>query len=665
MSSVGRAFLVALLVALVTPIGASAAGWVGPTPLAGSGPDVVYEQVIVEGDGDAYAAWTELDATFARVYVARRPASSGAWQTPEPVSPAGEDALAPRIAVDGAGNVTAVWYRFPGRTVFSSERSAATGTWSSPATLGANGVEPVVAVNASGAAVAGWREFGGADDRAMAVTRSGPAAAWSVATPLSGAGVDASFMNAKLDDAGNAVVVWQARSPGSSIEASSRPASTQVWDPTPTTLSGALDGTNPTLGMDAAGNATVVFAGFDGVALVGTSVESATKPVGGSWSAHTPIHASNDIANVPPVLAVHANGRMIALWSEVGATTRLRSATRAAAADPWGAPGYVRDVIDTPRCCGVAITPTGTVTVVTAVFGTIEAQQRVGDAGAWGPVSTLGTDFFNTTPIAGGDDAGHVLALWVRNGGQTTSDLVGSTFDVSAPLIDTVTVPTQATAGQPVAVSATARDLWSSVAETRWTFGDSSAPTPGAAASHTWAAAGSYTVTLRVTDAAGNATESTRSITVAPPPPVVDQAARVVGSPIVGTRVSCPAGVSNAPSSKVTWLRGTKVIATTATYRLAKADLGKRIRCVVTATGPSGSVTTTSPSRTIPARCVVPATRGLTVAVARGRLADRGCRSRVVRVSGTGVARGRVLGSVPDRRTSVANGATITLRVRR
>lgn len=659
-----RAFTAAVLVTLTAPVGASAAGWVGPAPLPGSGPDVGYEQVIVEADGDAYAAWTAKDAGFSRVYVARRPVATGAWQAPEPVSPAGEEAVGPRVGVDGAGNITAVWYRSPDNAVFSSERPVS-GTWSAPATLGTPGAEPAVAVNASGAAVAAWREFGPADERAMVVTRSGPSGAWSAPTSLTGAGVDALFVKVALDDAGNAVVAWQARAPGLSIEASSRPASSGVWGAPPTTLSGALEGTDPSLGMDAAGNATVIFNGFD-TATMTASIQSATKPVGGAWGAHTPIRESNDIASVaPPVLAVHPTGRMIALWSEIAPTTRLRSSSRTAAADPWGADGDVREVADIPRCCGVAMTATGNVTVLTAINGVIEAQQRVGDAGSWGPVATLGTDYFNTAPIAGGDDAGHVLGLWLRNGGQADSDLVVSTFDVSAPIVDNVTLPAQVTAGQSAAMSATARDLWTSVAEIRWTFGDGTAPALGAATSHTWSNPGVFTVTVRVTDAAGNVTQTTRTVTVVAPVPVVNAAARVVGSPILGTRVSCKAEVSNTTASSVSWRRGTKVIATTATYRIAKADLGKRIRCVLTATGAGGTVTTASPPRTIPARCVVPATRGLKVAVARTRLADRGCRSRVVRVIGTGVARTRVLGTVPGRGTSIANGATVTVRVRR
>lgn len=660
------------VVALIAASAASAAGWVGPTPLTGSGPDVLYEQVIVEADGDAYAAWTEVDATFTRVFVARRPVASGAWQVPEPVSPAGENAIAPRIAVDGAGNATAVWQRFiavpESRTVFASERSAATGTWSAPAALGSPGAEPAVSVNAAGMAVAVWRELGAVDERAMASVRSAPGAAWSTAEPLSGAGDDASPVAAKIDVAGNAVAVWIAR-PTPRVQASSRPASTGVWDTTPTLLSGTLDAQlDLALGMDAAGNATAIFSAFDNVAMQ-TSVQSATKAAGGAWGSHTSIIESNDITTARPALAVHPSGRMVALWSEVSMAGRtLRSASRTAAANPWGSPVDLRDLGDTPSCCGVAIGSTGDVTVITALAGVIEAQQRVGDNGSWGPAVTLGTDFFNTAPTAGGDDAGHVIGLWTRNGGQSTSDLVTATFDVSAPIIDMVTVPGTVTAGQAAAMSAGVRDLWSPVAEVRWTFGDGSAQVVGGLPSHTYANPGSYTVTLRATDAAGNATETARSITVvAPPPapPLVTLAAKVTGTPIIGTRLTCPATVSNTTSSSVEWRRGTRIVARTLTYRIAAADLGKRLQCAVTASGPGGTATSTSAPRMIPARCIVPATRGLKVTDARTRLANRGCRSRIVRVKGTGVARGRVLGTAPTRGSSVLNGVTITVRVRR
>jgi beta-lactam-binding protein with PASTA domain len=68
---------------------------------------------------------------------------------------------------------------------------------------------------------------------------------------------------------------------------------------------------------------------------------------------------------------------------------------------------------------------------------------------------------------------------------------------------------------------------------------------------------------------------------------------------------------------------------------------------------------------TVPRQCVVPNVRGLLPADARTTLGNAGCRSVVRRVSGSGVPQGRVLGTTPGRKAKRANGARITIRVRR
>ncbi|WP_232550303.1 PKD domain-containing protein, partial [Propioniciclava soli] len=56
-----------------------------------------------------------------------------------------------------------------------------------------------------------------------------------------------------------------------------------------------------------------------------------------------------------------------------------------------------------------------------------------------------------------------------------------------------------------------------SIASHAWAFGDG-ATASGALASHTYSAAGSYTVTLVVTDDAGATTATARTVTVVAPP---------------------------------------------------------------------------------------------------------------------------------------------------
>ncbi len=155
--------------------------------------------------------------------------------------------------------------------------------------------------------------------------------------------------------------------------------------------------------------------------------------------------------------------------------------------------------------------------------------------------------------------------------------------------------------------------------------------------------------------------DSPTSIRIAPGP----RQTKLGGFPIVGTKLTCT-GFAGATRTTYAWKRGAKTVRgrTKSSYKVSRSDLGKRVTC--TATGRSGALVTTVALKVlVPRQCVVPNVRGLLPADAKAKLGGAGCRSTVKRVTGSGVAKGRVLGTTPGRKAKRANGATITIRVRR
>jgi hypothetical protein len=102
----------------------------------------------------------------------------------------------------------------------------------------------------------------------------------------------------------------------------------------------------------------------------------------------------------------------------------------------------------------------------------------------------------------------------------TSKSLRAAAYDGGPPILLGVSVPASATAGQPVTFSASLVDLWAGLGagQPTWSFGDGT-QVAGATVTHTFAAAGTYAVTLNAADALGNTTTGTYSIVVAPPPP--------------------------------------------------------------------------------------------------------------------------------------------------
>ncbi len=145
----------------------------------------------------------------------------------------------------------------------------------------------------------------------------------------------------------------------------------------------------------------------------------------------------------------------------------------------------------------------------------------------------------------------------------------------------------------------------------------------------------------------------------------VAAANRLAGFPIVGLKLTCTT-FAGAASTRYAWKRGTRSVKgrTARTYKIGRSDLGKRLTC--TAVGRTGVLSSTATLRlTVPSRCVVPAVRGLTPLAAKTRLGNAGCRSTTTKVSGSGVARGLALSTSPGKGAKRANGARITIRVRR
>jgi len=88
-------------------------------------------------------------------------------------------------------------------------------------------------------------------------------------------------------------------------------------------------------------------------------------------------------------------------------------------------------------------------------------------------------------------------------------------YDAAGPQLRGLSVPGAARAGSPGSFSVAPLDVWSQAASTSWTFGDG-ASASGESVSHTYAAPGSYPVTVTSTDSLGNSSTENRTVTVAP-----------------------------------------------------------------------------------------------------------------------------------------------------
>jgi PKD repeat protein len=139
-----------------------------------------------------------------------------------------------------------------------------------------------------------------------------------------------------------------------------------------------------------------------------------------------------------------------------------------------------------------------------------------------GPKERVGNGAFDTAAAAVGAD-GRAIVGWTADdhSGTAGDRFFLSERDATPPTISNVAVPATAQPGAPIALAAEATDAQSPVVLS-WDFGDGS-HARGGLVSHTYGAAGSYTLSVTARDGAGNVSTESRTLVVATPKPGADR----------------------------------------------------------------------------------------------------------------------------------------------
>jgi PKD domain len=489
------------------------------------------------------------------------------WLAPVKLSAAGIDAEQPDVAVDAQGDALSVWVR--GDVVEASSGSAA-GPWQAPVTISGNTEKPSVpqvALDSHGDAVATWLSLdAGHEYHIQVATRSGVNGTWK-ASELKNVGMSAiepGGPDVAIDPQGDAVVVWPREE--TFIEASSRPAG-GVFE-TPEELSKTAAAQHAAkVAIDSAGRATAVWEESDGK----TVIDVASKSLGGTWEPGKPLSNGAENANEPRV-AVNARGDAVALWEQPnGGNEVLEAATNPASSGKWGNPAAVtngaiviepagqelaidaqgdavvvwswlvgkRDVVEATEGnaassiwkASVALSPLGATeeempqvavnaqgnaVVVwersTGANVIIEAASGLAASGSWQPPVPLSAAGENAAgPQVALYPPGDAAAVWQRSDGKN-SIAEAAAYDVG-PLQNSLSIPGAGTVGQALSFSVSPLSSLVALGATSWAFGDGASQV-GTAVAHTYAAAGSYPVTVKTADALGVSTSASANVVI-------------------------------------------------------------------------------------------------------------------------------------------------------
>jgi hypothetical protein len=393
----------------------------------------------VVGKLKAYLGVAALFLTWA---VAASPAQGAAprWLPTAAVSGAATEVSAPAIAVDSAGDATALWRR-PGEieAAMTTARGLGLpqGTWEPPTTLYTSSIvgPPTVAVDNAGDATAAWSSEVDviAETKFVGKSWRGHYSPYAV-----GEGLNSREPQVVVTPAGEAAAIWREESGGSSggppvVAADRRLSANEIWD-FEKQLSPGVRGqavNHPHIAIDPAGDQVGVWVRW--TEGVGPTVMASNKPRGGNWGAPVDIsgEAAGDLVEQPEV-AIDKAGDAIAVFrltGPAGAEPRVVMAASRPAGGEWETPIQISQTGVPSGRPQIAFDSEGMATAVwqSRVSGAISIVQAATKpaAGGWGapvPVSGATPGNYAEDPqlAIGGDDA---FVAWEAHSGPKVIDV--------------------------------------------------------------------------------------------------------------------------------------------------------------------------------------------------------------------------------------------------
>jgi hypothetical protein len=172
-------------------------------------------QIVTDVNGNSTSVWEEYDGTRFNIWTMYRPAGESWGNTSLLETDNSGDAYSPQVAVDGIGNVTAVWKQSDGKRFSIYANRYVIGTGWEGAKLIESGINtkvsanaPLVAYDAAGYAMVAWQEADGLNTTTWVNHHTGDAG-WSIAKRFVASSASAHYPRFELNTAGFVAVVTQ------------------------------------------------------------------------------------------------------------------------------------------------------------------------------------------------------------------------------------------------------------------------------------------------------------------------------------------------------------------------------------------------------------------------------------------------------------------------
>ena len=412
------ALLAAAIVAAAVSATPAAASWGQPFAVSKEGQNALTPKLAVDDSGTAFVWVRPVSGDL--IVQARLRSFFGTLGPVHDISPPGEDAFRPDVAIDTDGDAVITWQRSDGTNVRIQARQLSTdNTLTAVQDLSAPGQDasaPQVSVADEGDAVFTWLQFNGTIDRVQARARAADGTLSPVQV-ISPPGKQSFDPNVGVDANGDAVLVWRS-SQSTAVRVQTRARSALGTLTSIQTLSGQNGSTGePEVAVDDGGDAVFTWRrSVTGVQRIETRVRSAAGVLSANVQQLSPAGQSA----FQPHVGVDTDGDAVYTWQRSdGTNTRIQSRARTFST---GVLSPVQDLseagqnADSPQ---VAVDIFGNAAFVWRRFdganSVVQARTRTvgGALGAVDDVSVAGET--TADPQVGVDQDFNATATWMRD----------------------------------------------------------------------------------------------------------------------------------------------------------------------------------------------------------------------------------------------------------
>ncbi len=343
----------------------------------------------------------------------------------------GDDAVSPRIASDGKGNIMAVWSQLDGTDEYIvANRYTIESGWGTAIQIGEKSsisYFPKIAIDGLGNAMAVWSERDSTAHQSIYANYYTAGIGWGIETLIETDNSDnALYPQIAFDGEGNAIAVWTMANGSHNHIWTNRYVAGTGWGTTILLKAGSTNPhlfySAPQIALDKEGNGIAVWSQWDGAHQ---NIYAKRYSAGIGWGATMAIETKNGEAKFPQI-AFDTEGNALAVWNQTNGTSDSIYAKRYSAGSGWGATMAIETKNGEAKFPQIAFDTEGNALAVwqqkDGSHYSIYANRYTAADDTWGTAELIETGSGNAKfPKIAFDTEGNAIAVWEQGDGTFVS----------------------------------------------------------------------------------------------------------------------------------------------------------------------------------------------------------------------------------------------------